>query len=164
MIKFLPILLLLVLPLTSTGQNNATIEETIDFLKGRLEKSEKNYTKTIEFDKKKCELIIKVKQTGSTPFESIEYIPLNKIDPNSIVIIESKDLNSVIVHFDMIGKQELIRRTVIEKWEGGQIRNVTDNYIQWHFDLISKQNNIPERVKKALLHAIKLCGGKEEKF
>lgn len=168
--RLLFIFLLFLVGVGGFGQNDATLKETIDWLKGKIDEiadedgiiSRVGDSRTLSFNYQTCELIIKDVGVGSVSYTATEYIPLSKMDPSSIIIVDT-ELSSVMVSLKSFGDKQVIRRTVVEQWEGGKVRNVTDNQLQFHFDLSSKQNDIPARVKKALQHAIRLCGV-DEKF
>ena len=157
-------LLTLSIPLSKTtmGQNDATIEETVDFLKSKLTRTTAEKTVTIEFDKKSCQLI-KVTYINETQIKEQAYIPLNKIDPSRIEIFQPKGSNIVKLDINILNDQELIK--YVQTYKSGSVKDTFyDNWETFVFDEISLQNNIPERVKKAFIHAIKLCGGVNEKF
>lgn len=145
------------------AQNNATIEETVDFLKSKLTKEYGNFSLTVSFDKTKCMLILKDKDTGDFPTEGTTYIPLGKIDPSMIEIFQPKGSDRIKLNIYMINKEKLIKIVRTDKWVGENAVFYEDMK-QFDFDLLSLQNDIPERVKKAFIHAHKLCGGKQEKF
>lgn len=142
--------------------NNATIQETFEWLKGKLDMIDSDYSRTLSFDKSNCTLIVEsVKTDQVAPYIAKETIPISKVDPSSITISEA--YYAIFISFKIIGDKELIHRVVTEtKWD--KINDVWDNSTSFHLPLSVKQNNIPERIKTALKHLIKLCGGKQEKF
>ncbi|MFN8211183.1 MAG: hypothetical protein U0T33_09490 [Bacteroidales bacterium] len=150
---------------TTFGQNNATIDETIDFIKSKLSKdnswSEGSFKQTVTFRKAEHMLIIRKIQTGSIPFDESIFVPLNKMDPSGIEIFENKnDKNRIRMNVYTINKERVIKTVFADN----QYKPEFDNYTQFIFDPIDIQNNIPERFKKAFIHAIGLSGGQQEKF
>lgn len=145
------------------GQNNATIEETVDFLNSKLSKQIGTRSITVSIDKSKCQLIIIDYNKDDSQITEKAYIPLNKIDPSRIEVFQPKGFERIKLDINILNDEKLIK--YVQTYKSGVVKDTFyDHWHQFDFDMLALQNNIPERVKKAFIHAIKLCGGKQEKF
>jgi hypothetical protein len=153
------IVFLVCIPLISIGQNKPTLKETIDFLKPKLSQTFYNsgYAEcTFEFDYKTNTITYTKKGTtgikNNVEFTFIYKIPLKMVNLKDIAYY---DFGSNI-ELKINNEEKLI--TFDNTYDGSRsvekraTASITIN--KWDF----------EKIKEALIHAIRLCGGKGEAF
>lgn len=162
------------------SQSDATKIETFEWIKskmndyqlwsitGKYVRSDNDYKKefagyiytnwTANFNESKCILELEREYSESFSNNVIEikyHIPLEKIDPERIRFWgEHEGSNYVNLVLSTTNGKQSIKKFIDDKWE-------TIDHI--HIE-IRKDNDIHNRMKKALNHLIILCGGKTEKF
>lgn len=171
-------LLILILGLTVSAQDNATKKETVEWLKSRLDYNaqweEKHYheLKVIKYDYQNDTLFYKVHYIyGDKPHSGyrVDAIPMRDINPNRIRIVNmignSGDMGLEL--YTNYGK-ESIKSYLSFDSEGNptgkplDYKMVTLYFPKW---VISTQGvEITQRAAKAVKHLIKLAGGTGEKF
>jgi len=152
--------------ISAQESNEATMKETQEWLKEKIEM----YPNTVGYGEgtihrvefpKECQMRIVI-APGNLNFIKGFTIPLNEIYP---INIEQKSTTTWITFriIDGYSKIELVR---------APYSNLNDRDVKYVAEMTlilnknSEVDNIPERIKKALTHAKKLCGGKviNEKF
>jgi len=172
--KQLTLLTLLHLCFTSFGQD-ATKEETVNWLKSRLDYNkqwnEKTYEKLeiVRYDYKNDTLYYKVQYTWSKDEGGyrIESIPMRDINANRMSIVRKigDEGDLAIELYTNYGKESI--REYIKGWatDKGMYLNRDNTEICFPKALLDSEGyDLPERVLKALKHLTEKAGSKGEKF
>ena len=143
------------------SQYNANIKETIEWISGKLNivneggeaYSVKNQKISFNYDKN---ILIVSKSYFDHDLTYIHYIPVKKVDPDRVAVYYPSK-HYLNVQFCILGDEKLIK---LER---------SDDKIFYNKTLILSTNLgyneiIAEKINKAILHLIKLCGGKTDLF
>ena len=171
------ILLIILIVLTFANknfsqENSATLDETVSWIEGKLNYLSRNSIGASEIKVKYDKTTKTLKYTtlymnsDLTPKQySIYYLPVKSINPNNIQITE-KDGTYWLYLYSNNDKDSF-------KWESWFIKDGPEKkltYMEANIffvippEIIAKETNLPERLKKAFIHLIKLSGGTGEKF
>ena len=163
------------------GQSDASLQETIDWLKGKLTYGaylDFPYSEQkMDFDESTKTLILTTiyydkDDKGNFKYDkhSVRYFPIEKMNPKNIEILNSNGFTYLVFHTNndspvIINKiwsegsakeYNSVKNALVSKEKEYQIK-FTENVLR-------ANENLPERIKAALIHLIKLSGGKGEKF
>lgn len=166
-------LLLLLLPFKSIGQdkNNATLDETISWIEGKLNFTDNSLTgrtrNDVIFDK--ITNTLKYTRIYLNPDFSVNqyyitYIPMKNANPANIKISQNDGRYWVYLYSN--DSKPIFK---VESWFANEASNklvmlYPETYITFSSNELEKTPNLPERLKIAFIHLIKLCGGTGEKF
>lgn len=171
------ILLIILITLTLLNknfsqENNATLDETVSWIEGKLNYLSRNGLGASEIKVKYDKVTKTLKYTtlhmnsDLTPNQySIYYVPVKLINPNNIQITE-KDGTAWLYLYSNDDKDSF-------KWESWFVKEGAEKKLTYMEakiffnippDVIAKNPELPQRLKKAFIHLIKLSGGTGEKF
>jgi hypothetical protein len=153
-------------------QSNATLDETIEFIEGKLDLFESTPPAPMKLEVKfnKSTKVLKHKRTHlKTDFQKENYfyyeIPITKINPNNILI---KEVNGVywIYLYTNNNSKIISERFCYPGEDSNKIKPFMVSEISFRIpaDAVIKDSDLPERLKNAFIHLIKLSGGTGEKF
>lgn len=153
-------------------EKNATLEETIEFIEGKLQIFDAAPPAPLKYEAKYNTLtkILEVKVTNlATDFKKETFflyeIPITKINPDNILITETFGVYGLYLHTNnnanVISERFYYNGEDPKKIKPYMVSKMT---FKIPADEIVKNPNLPERLKKAFIHLIKLTGGKGEKF
>lgn len=169
--------LILICILTTTNkffgqQNNATLDETIEFIEGKLDLFESfpPAPKKLEVKFNKSTKVLSHKiYYWETDFKKAAFsyyeIPITKINPNNIFIKEIFGVYCIYLYTNNNSKV-ISDRFYYPGEDYNKIKPFMVSEISFCIpaDVILKDPHLPERLKSAFIHLIKLCGGNGEKF
>lgn len=162
--------------LSSVIQSDATKEETVTWLKSRLDYhaqwGEKHYhdLKMVKYDYKNDTLYYKVHYIfANEPNKAyrIDAIPVRDINPERLRIVRmiGDDGDMAIEIYINYGKESVISTIMDEK---GKVKLRSKyNQVSFYFPkwvLETQGMEVIERSEKAIIYLVKLSGGKGEKF
>ena len=156
----------------SAQENTATLDETIEFIEGKLQIFDAAPPAPIEYKAKynKLTKILEVKVRHlATDFKKESFflyeIPITKINPDNIQITETYGVYGLYLYTnnnaDVISERFYYNGEDPKKIKPFMVSKMT---FKIPADEVVKNPNLPERLKKAFIHLIKLTGGKGEKF
>jgi hypothetical protein len=153
--------------------DDATLDETVSWIEGKLNYYDYDkivpHSISVKFDKAtkvlKFTTIFREKE-GNPRQYVVRYIPLKLINPNNIYIEENEE-GYHWVNFSSNNNKNVIKW---ESWfvnEGADKKTILmENNFQFRIPPSENLKNpdLAVRLKKAMIHLIKLCGGTGEKF
>jgi hypothetical protein len=162
----------LIVPRSYAQGSDATLDETVSWIEGKLNFYDHDkfipHSISVKFDKAtkvlKFTTIFREKE-GNPRQYIVRYIPLKQINPNNIYIQEN-DEGYYWVNFYSNNKNVI-------KWESWFVNEGEEKKIilmenNFQFRIPPSENlknpDLAIRLKKAMIHLIKLCGGTGEKF
>lgn len=153
-----------VIPSFAFSQDRVSLKETIDFLKPKLKGRHSStswfkyyYDCSMDFDYKTCTMKYKIDGDWSGDSDIINYsIPLKSINFKNI-IYHSKGFT---IELKVNNEETLITKD--EVYNGHRDISKEKVVFLYYLDRFDETNS--ERIKNALINAIKLCGGKGEAF
>ena len=166
----------------SSYSQDASREETMDWIEGKYGDYQRNYLKEpdfkdsytdvvkLSFDRAENVLIYEISsfQEGSAVknglTRSIFRAPLSDLNPEEIELGYYPNSEDVTIKLVTTNQKKSIIRQFWKGEEGGKFDPVDSLTFCLSQQLLKDFENLPERTKKALEHLIRLCGGEGEKF